>query len=103
MIENYKQFDDKYISALLFPEDSEAARIPTKFPLATANATQTFSFYLNTGDNGTGYAAVLPLDLSYCLAYKSMPDYDGNPSDSGAYRHIYMNDTSCSNIIDYYA
>ncbi len=37
--ENYKTYDDKYVSALLFPEDSEAARIPTKFPLATANAT----------------------------------------------------------------
>jgi hypothetical protein len=35
----YREFDDRYVKALLFPEDCEAARIPTKFPLATANAT----------------------------------------------------------------
>jgi hypothetical protein len=32
-------YDDGYIKALLFPEDSEACRIPSKFPLSTANAT----------------------------------------------------------------
>ncbi len=36
---SYKEFDDDYMRAVLFPEDSEAARIPTKFPIATANAT----------------------------------------------------------------
>ena len=36
---NYSTFDHKYVSALLFPEDSEPARIPTKFPLATALCT----------------------------------------------------------------
>lgn len=39
LMDGYHEFDDEYISALLFPEDSECARIPTKFPLATANAT----------------------------------------------------------------
>jgi hypothetical protein len=83
------------MKAVLFPEDSEAARIPTKFPLATANATQTFSFYLNTGDQGIGYLTVLPLDLSFCMAYTSTPSFDGNPSDSGAYKHRYLNETNC--------
>ena len=36
---SYSEFDDGYMKAVLFPEDSEACRIPTKFPLATANAT----------------------------------------------------------------
>lgn len=37
--ESYKMYDDAYLKALLFPEDSEACRIPSKFPLSTANAT----------------------------------------------------------------
>ena len=80
-------YDDHYLKALLFPEDSEAARIPSKFPLSTANATQTWSFYVNTGDHGTGYVSVLPLDLAYRCCYKGMPDYDGNPTNNGDYRH----------------
>lgn len=103
LMEQYKEFDDKYISALLFPEDSEAARIPTKFPLATANATQTFSFYVSTGNQGCGYVSVLPLDLSFCMAYQSRPEFDGNPQDSGALKHSYLNDTNCYQILDFYA
>jgi hypothetical protein len=42
---------------------------------------------MNTGDKGTGFVSVLPLDLAYRVAYKGMPDYDGNPSNSGGYTH----------------
>jgi hypothetical protein len=85
--ENYKVYDDAYLKALLFPEDNEACRIPSKFPLSTANATQTWSLYINTGDKGMGYFSVLPLDLAYRTAYKSMPDYDGNPANDPGYLH----------------
>jgi len=48
------------MKAVLFPEESRATRLPTKFPIPSALATQTWSFYMNTGEHGTGYVALLP-------------------------------------------
>ena len=84
---SYKAYDDGYLKALLFPEDSENCRIPSKFPLSTALATQTWSFYVNTGESGQGYVALLPLDLAYCTAYRSLANWDGNDNNSGDYTH----------------
>jgi hypothetical protein len=93
--ENYRAYDDGYLKALLFPEDSEACRIPSKFPLSTATATQTFSMYINTGDQGQGYVAMLPLDLAFSCCYQSLESWDGNLSNSGDYKHRYFKE--CSN------
>ena len=59
------------MKAVLFPEESRATRLPTKFPIPSALATQTWSFYMNTGDEGTGYVTLLPQDLSFMAAYMS--------------------------------
>ncbi len=58
---------------------------------------------MNTGNQGIGYVAVLPLDLAYRCAYKGMPDYDGNPTNDGGYKHQYISECSNDDINKYYA
>lgn len=49
----------------MFPEDSEPARIPTKFGQPSSVFTQRFSFYQNTGNDGHGTIIFAPQDVVY--------------------------------------
>lgn len=101
--EQYKTYDDDYLKAVLFPEESEPSRIPTKFPLPSALATQTWSFYLNTGKQGKGYVALMPQDLAFSCVYS--PDdenWDGNPLNLGNDGHKYNPECFSYPIIENY-
>lgn len=101
--EQYKTYDDDYLKAVLFPEESEPSRIPTKFPLPSALATQTWSFYLNTGKQGKGYVALMPQDLAFSCVYS--PDdenWDGNPMNLGNDGHKYSPECFSYPIIENY-
>lgn len=72
--------DTSYLLCVFFPELNSPARVPTKFTQPTALFTHRYSYYLNTGVDGTGAMCLLPFDLSGYASWNTDPTvaYGGN-------------------------
>jgi len=60
VIAAYADTDREYLQALYFPENSDSARIPSKFGVPSSVFNQRFHFYINTGENGAGVIGMVP-------------------------------------------